>query len=987
MWSRGSATEGEVSDVYVRLGYEFNIACRAFNAISVDTTDLGPVPDMLRNILEDTLSQEASQQSLDKYLPRIRDIIINLLHGLKKKQQRLRQKSGGGSSKDGTADPRPPRHTSTASNMSNDSSLNQQLLEDAPTRHTSSRSFPQKSSNGDVTGPDLPPRTTSVAAGRTSPTRHAPRPQESIGQSASRDTVQSDASSLSSNALENIPVIAPYPETDAMPLNVPYEPDMPSPEPPQPPAKHNDALQALQRGGDLERRASRRFSAYHIQKQLGTTMNGIAQIPPAQHSPLPNRGRDLRESMNAVRSRGSTLHGRAKSKQEKDTYEPSPNRLHEVRRISEEPSQQIIDNLPSITTTVPEDQQYDSPTVKTPDDKLGGYPFPALEIQENIGATISGPMEELYVPDTSYISSEKRKATSIVRRHSKQTRQTPPPPQFVPEASPQSGKELTLFLQYKSKIKKFVLADGDDLSIARIQLAFIEKFAWNTHNNGVDLPDIYIQDPVSGVRHELEDLTDIKERSVLVLNVEALDEVKRHIDDGIGNLRRIVEGIKTGLEDQHSAIQRVSERQQETAKELATIAAAPPAAASAIVSPSGTSRRTLSVKDRQGQLSEIQSLRRDLAVVRQTYTSFAADIDASMSTIKTKAAAVKKSASDASTPDLTSNSGRTYVNKGKRQLSEDSEKIVNRVDDLQDLVEDLRKDVVTRGVRPLPRQLEEVSRDISLATSDLKKMQEYLRKEKPIWTKIWEKELQVVCDDRDLLTMQEELATDLEDDLEKAAATFALVEQATKAQNLQNPDKAVGTGSRSTSRTLVIDGAADPIKAKDGVLGEVRALQPNHESRLEAIERAERSRQRELENRKGGEFQRELGNFVEEGKLKKSGGVEEVERIRKQRDEQTRKEVHENLLRREQERAEKLAAKEAAAAAAQAAGASEEADPSSSNSAPAPAPDESTAHLPNGHLEPHAPPTHETTRESSPEPVFEEANEIITGPPPLDHAN
>ena len=87
MWSRGSAAESEVSDVYVRLGYEFNIACRAFNAIGVDTSDLGPVPDLLRAILEDTLSQDANQASLDKYLPRIRDIIINLLHGLKKKQQ------------------------------------------------------------------------------------------------------------------------------------------------------------------------------------------------------------------------------------------------------------------------------------------------------------------------------------------------------------------------------------------------------------------------------------------------------------------------------------------------------------------------------------------------------------------------------------------------------------------------------------------------------------------------------------------------------------------------------------------------------------------------------------------------------------------------------------------------------------------------------------------------------------------------------------
>jgi hypothetical protein len=99
------------------------------------------------------------------------------------------------------------------------------------------------------------------------------------------------------------------------------------------------------------------------------------------------------------------------------------------------------------------------------------------------------------------------------------------------------------------------------------------------------------------------------------------------------------------------------------------------------------------------------------------------------------------------------------------------------------------------------------------------------------------------------------------------------------------------------------------------VLGEVRALQPNHESRLEAIERAERARQRELESRRGGEFQKELGNFVEEGKLKKSGGVEEVERMRLVKEERARRENYETILRRERERAEREAGAAVAAAA------------------------------------------------------------------------
>jgi hypothetical protein len=251
---------------------------------------------------------------------------------------------------------------------------------------------------------------------------------------------------------------------------------------------------------------------------------------------------------------------------------------------------------------------------------------------------------------------------------------------------------------------------------------------------------------------------------------------------------------------------------------------------------------------------------------------------------------------------------------------------VNRVDDLQDLVEDLRKDVVQRGVRPLPRQLEVTAKDLSIATAELKKLQDFLAKEKPLWTKIWEQELQTVCEERDMLTMQEELAADLQDDLEKTAQTLELVEQATKQQNLET-EKEQGKTLRSASgRNAAISAAAldkivDPREARDGVLGEVKALQPNHESRLEAIERAEKARQRELATRNDDEFKRELGNFVEEGKLKKSGGIEEVERLRKAKDERARKEFQEREAQRllakaaKQER-EREAAREAAAAAA-----------------------------------------------------------------------
>lgn len=922
-WSWHNATEGDVSDVYVRLGYEFNIACRAFNGIGVDTADLGPVPELLRTILEETLSQEANPASLDLFLPQIRDIIIGLLHGLKKKQQRLRSKNGkeGGPSGAGSS------LGSTGSTNSLNTGLTQ-TLEDVPARKSGVQSLERRVGSGStltghmvggetINGDDqtVPPRFSSIQ-----PTgQHSGGGLgDSLSRNSNRESQRPMPSSFSDSSLSNAAsqftsALSPPSNGETLPshqataihrpLSQSQKDTFPNVQPPPPPPpKQQDALAALQRGGDLERRASRRYSAYQISKHLGASPNGVPMLPPAQNSPVPNRGRDVRESMNAVRVRGSGILSRQKS-----VKEPSPVRNNTfTNRISEESSHsneaqeaspqgdvQITDGLSSKAAN-----GTTGPATKSPEFE-----------HSKMRATLTSPPEGLpayNMADAGDLESIKRLPRAMTDGKSSyprpvdgdQTNQD-----FVPEQSPQPGKELTLFLQYKSQIKKFLLPEGsDDLSMARLQLAFIEKFAWNTHNNGNDLPEIYIQDPVSGVRHELEDLRDVKDRSVLVLNVEVLDEVKRHIDEGLGGLRKMVEGVRNAVDGQQSDLQRVSERQQDTAREMARLSINPKvnsAPTRSFEKPKVNGIQPLTSPKAQkipaNQITGIQDLRQDLAVVRQTFSSLVSDLNSSMATVQSNASSIKTMAIERVLPGLDASTGRAYVNSGKKSLGEESENIVNRVDDLQDIVEDLRKDVVMRGVRPLPRQLETVSKSISTATADLKKMQEFLRREKPLWTKIWEKELELVCNDRDLLTMQEELATDLEDDLDKATQTFALVEQATKQQNLQS-GQGNAVSLRSTSKGLAAissDQVMDPMKAKDGVLGEVRALRPNHETRLEAIERAEKARQRELETRREGEFTKELGSFVEEGKLKKSGGVEEAERLRKAKDDKNRREAWE----------------------------------------------------------------------------------------------
>lgn len=854
-WSRGQATDTQVSDVYVRLGYEFNMACRAFTAINVDTSDLGNVPENLRHILEATLSQEANTESLEKYLPRIRDIIIHLLHGLKRKQQKLRQKQNrdkdGATSPESTSIASRTMSSSTAgsNNTGLTSLLNEGLENGYTTPQQNERMVPSQQSEG-------------LPAVSQSPSRRA------LQRDQSNTSFNSEQSSLSSNTMQNIPVLLPYPGDET---TIPTGPaggidiDSFPPPPPPPPKSQQSAFAALQRGGDLERRASRRYSAYQISKHLGAPTNGVPMLP-SQNTPIPNRGRgEVRESMRAVQVRESLRHSRNASNQSKSAYEASsPVRI--PSKVSEEGSKP---DLPP--------PRSESPPAQSPEEKY------------RPSATISGPLDDAFPMVGTPGSPEKPKPRVDTAIESKPRPQTPPEKQrkqSIQEQSPPLDKELTLFLQYKSKVKKFVLPEGyTGLTIGRLQLAFIEKFSWNTALNGSDLPEIYIQDPISGVRHELEDLSDIKDRTVLALNVEPLDEVKKHFDEGFGALKKVVDEMKQNVTDQGSALQRVSDRQLETAKEMARMASAPPAVMDGVkISGVGAG-----AKLNPSQLRELQTLRRDLAILRQTYSNFQTEIQSSMSSLRNKAANVKVAAAKASSAE--GDSGYSYVTKGRKQLNSDSDRLVTKVDDLQDLVEDLRKDVVNRGVRPLPRQLESVSKDIQILTKELKKVQEYMKREKPVWTKIWEKELEEVCQGRDELKVMEDLMIDLQDDIEKASETFALVEQATKEQMKDNTPTA-----RQFSKGLHhLGNSSDPNAAKEGVLGEVRALQPNHEDRLEAIERAEKLRQKELETRQGNPLMKELTKFVEDGKLKKSGGFEEVERARKAKDDRIRREVWERM--------------------------------------------------------------------------------------------
>ncbi|KAI0306033.1 hypothetical protein B0F90DRAFT_957798 [Multifurca ochricompacta] len=86
LWSVSQASEIHVSGVYVRLGTEFNSTVVAFQTFGIDMSEIYQIPQDLRTVLEGCLSEDPSIQTLNKYLPRVRQIIATLLRGLQSKQ-------------------------------------------------------------------------------------------------------------------------------------------------------------------------------------------------------------------------------------------------------------------------------------------------------------------------------------------------------------------------------------------------------------------------------------------------------------------------------------------------------------------------------------------------------------------------------------------------------------------------------------------------------------------------------------------------------------------------------------------------------------------------------------------------------------------------------------------------------------------------------------------------------------------------------------
>ncbi|CED83316.1 Bud site selection protein 6, fungi [Phaffia rhodozyma] len=283
----------------------------------------------------------------------------------------------------------------------------------------------------------------------------------------------------------------------------------------------------------------------------------------------------------------------------------------------------------------------------------------------------------------------------------------------------------------------------------------------------------------------------------------------------------------------------------------------------------------------RAQLDEIQALRRDLGVARQVHT----DGMAVMKEIFTRVRKENQRLREVAASSL--NTGRAFVNASKSKIDIQSQETLRRMEDLQDVVEELYQDVTERMVVPKPMVMRSLKKDLEQAEGQLKELLSTTKAATTTWRATWADEMENVMTEEKHLKYHLALTNDIEADYNECKRVFDQI-------TLYAAQRGVGgshggsigrSGGSNSYRQLGLP-TEDPQSSLSTVMFQIQGATVDPEKRLRAIENAARMRQREMDGQKeGNELTSQLSEFVDGRKLRKTGGVEETERLRQKKNE------------------------------------------------------------------------------------------------------
>jgi hypothetical protein len=361
----------------------------------------------------------------------------------------------------------------------------------------------------------------------------------------------------------------------------------------------------------------------------------------------------------------------------------------------------------------------------------------------------------------------------------------------------------------------------------------------------------------------------LKNKALEVTKEETKEEPKETVKEESPGDSKKEESSKKESEEKEK-----DKEKESTSKEVLLPSPPPTAISSASIS---ETRMGQLVSDLKVNFDEVQNLRRDIGVVKQIYDTFTNETKTMFSNLRSQTENLRRLSS------TKLGNSRAFIEAGKTKLDSRTQELLTNIEELQDTIEDLKHDVTVKKVKPSPGAMALVKKKIQTTTNELASIEQYISSVKPSWKSSWAEELQNIVEEQQLLNHQESLLKDLKEDQKDLSSVFENIEKYLDLRSAVSSDKGGGSSVLSTPRSN--SGAyvpPPPIEGHQGlktVMQEVVGINSNSERRLRAINQAEKVREQKKEA-KGDEFAAELEGFVGSKMLKKTGGTEEVERVR-----------------------------------------------------------------------------------------------------------
>ncbi|KAJ2798073.1 Bud site selection protein 6 [Coemansia guatemalensis] len=503
---------------------------------------------------------------------------------------------------------------------------------------------------------------------------------------------------------------------------------------------------------------------------------------------------------------------------------------------------------------------------------------------------------------------------------------------------------MHVYLQLGDDTKRALLEDPSPTSLVNL---FIEKYQGRLDDNPEVLPSIYIKDPKANVLYELEDMADVVDGAVLSWHnrpitqetkaePDAKDDEKASTQQNVEGLSTIVSAlaetvaqlpvqlrdelatavkhmqdhtkeaidamsaqVQASLATHHEQQQqqRLEQQQQQQQRSVALDAMdvdKPSITRSASVPLAEDS----AADDVKGLQQRLQQVELELAISRQQHREAVAAGDEEKAKITAELEKLRKDV--ASHPNIL----RVRIEEGKQMLKSSYREHNTSFEDVHSMVQEMRKDVAQRGSIPSPQMMKKAGSQLKHIETGVNELVAFINDTRSDWKRTWEEELQNILKEQSFVKDVEQLLGELLDDTRHLDD---VLDKLDKIIELKLAERAKDDYVPPAATKYIDVVAADDVRdAKKDFLKQIVCVDVDHQRRLDALSAAERLRLQELAA-KVNEFDEELSDFVGQRKLRKTGGTEELERRRAEKDVEVMKDMLKSVEEAEQARRAKIA--------------------------------------------------------------------------------